>query len=68
MTVDSRLTRRPFLDVVTHVSEIVCLEPSRTQVHALLLSIRTPRVTLLPPHRPPESTRVAHHDIGEPGL
>jgi hypothetical protein len=30
MTADPRLTRSAFVDVVTHVSEIVCLEPGWT--------------------------------------
>jgi len=31
MTADPRLTHRAFVDVITHVSEIVCLEPGWTQ-------------------------------------
>jgi hypothetical protein len=67
MTIDPRLTRGPFLDVVTHVSEIVCLEPSPTQgAHSHSTSPR-------PASRScrcstPESTEWAHHDIVEPGL
>ena len=48
MTIDPRLTRGPFIDVVTHVSEIVCLEPSPTQgAHSHSTSPR-PRVMLVP--------------------
>jgi hypothetical protein len=31
MTADPRLTHSAFVDVITHVSEIVCLEPGWTQ-------------------------------------
>ena len=68
MTADQRLTRHALVNVVIHVSQIVCLEPRWT-----LPAPPPPRphtgVALVPPlHRPTKPPECARPDTVEPGL
>ena len=64
MTADPRLTHRAFVDVITHVSEIVCLEPGWTQPYPSTQRRRVRAATARTPTRP----ECAHPDIVESGL
>jgi hypothetical protein len=68
MTAAPRLTHRGLVDVVIHVSEIVCLEPDWA------LPIPSPRASARPASRScrrcayPKPPECAHPDTVEPGL
>jgi hypothetical protein len=68
MTGDARLTRGPLVDVVTHVSGLVCLvlawDARRAMSRRARPPGRAPRLTLL--HRTPLDS--AHPNVGKPGL
>jgi hypothetical protein len=68
MTGDARLTRGPVVDVVTHVSGLVCLVLGWHARRALPRRARPPEDArwLARLHR--RSPDSAHSNIGEPGL
>ena len=68
MTSDPRLTRNAFVDVVTHVSAIVCLEPGWTLLVPAHLIAALPGVALVPPLAHPPRHRMRSPDTVEPGL
>jgi hypothetical protein len=68
MTTDPRLTRGAFVDVVTHVSEIVCVAPGSTlpvPSHPGSARRRRARAVIARTAKPHEG---AHLDTVEPGL
>ena len=68
MTSDLRLPRSAFVDVVTHVSAIVCLEPGWTLLVPAQLVVSSPGVALVPPLAHPSRHRMRSPDTVDPGL
>jgi hypothetical protein len=58
MTAIPRLTRGAFVDVVTHLSGHVCLDPRRTFVVPLPSRVRLIHAPLMPPQHTAQNARI----------
>jgi hypothetical protein len=68
MTTDPRLARSGFVDVVTHVSEIVCVAPGWTLPVPFPPASAGRRRARAAAARTPKRYDCAHPNIVEPGL
>jgi hypothetical protein len=68
MTAHPHLTHSAFVDLVTHISEVVCLERGWTLPVPFAPNVRTPSLALVPPLHVPEVIRMRSPHIVEPGF
>jgi hypothetical protein len=68
MTTDFRLTRRALVDVITHISEIVYLEPGWRWAVLCHPAFAHPTSHSCRPCAHSQATRIPHPDIVESGL